>query len=278
VDGLEAVLLLIVNEVNTIATTRGPAAFVARLSVAPVKGLGLSHPDEVELGPHGVAEDRLFVCVDADGRRYGLIRDGRLALIRAAYADGCLRLEFPDDTVVEDEVRIDGELTTDLYNRDIAVDLVDGPWNEAVSRFVGRPLRLARARDERRAVDRANGPVSLVSQASLDELARHAGAASIDPRRFRMLVGIDGVGAHEEDGWLGREVRLGEARVRFVAQVDRCAITTQNPDSGEPDLDTLRTIKEYRGLRDGKRLDFGIYGEVVRPGRVRVGDLVEPLA
>ena len=277
-DGLEAVLLLIVNEVNTAATKRRPAASVARLSVAPVKGLGLSHPDEVELGPHGVAEDRLFVFVDADGRRYGLIRDGRLALVRAAFADGRLRLEFPDYTAVEDDVRIDGELTTDLYNRDIAVDLVDGPWNEAVSRFVGRPLRLARARDERRAVDRANGPVSLVSQASLDELARHAGAASIDPRRFRMLVGIDGVGAHEEDGWLGREVRLGEARVRFVAQVDRCAITTQNPGSGEPDLDTLRTIKEYRGLRDGKRLDFGIYGEVVRPGRVRVGDLVEPLA
>ena len=77
-----------------------------------------------------------------------------------------------------------------------------------------------------------------------------------------------------ENSWRSRL----EARVRFVAQVDRCAITTQNPDSGEPDLDTLRAIKEYRGLRDGKRLDFGIYGEVVRPGRVRVGDLVEPLA
>ena len=260
------------------ATKRGAAVAVARLSVAPVKGLALSYPDEVELGQHGVAEDRLFVFVDADGRRYGLIRDGHLALIRAAYADGRLRLEFPDGTVVEDEVRIDGGLTTDMYKREIEVDLVHGPWNEAVSRFAGRPLRLARARDERRAVDRVNGPVSLVSQASLDELARYAGAERVDPRRFRMLVGVDGVGPDEEDGWLGREVRLGEARVRFLAQVDRCAITTQNPDTGEPDLDTLRTIKEYRGVRDGKRLDFGIYGEVVRPGRVRVGDPVEPLA
>jgi hypothetical protein len=118
--------------------------------------------------------------------------------------------------------------------------------------------------------------VTLVSQASLDELGRQAGVDAVDARRFRMLVGVDGVTAHEEDGWIDREARIGDARVRFVGRVDRCAITTQNPDTGVPDLDTLRTIKHYRGLRDGKRLDFGIYGEVVRPGRIAVGDSVEP--
>jgi uncharacterized protein YcbX len=39
----------------------------------------------------------------------------------------------------------------------------------------------------------------------------------------------------------------------------------------------LRVIKEYRDARDGDQLDFGIYGEVVRPGRVRVGDAVTVL-
>lgn len=249
---------------------------VARLSIAPVKGLALVHPDEVEVGLHGVAEDRLFVFVDEEGRRYGLIRDGRMALIRAGYAEGRLRLELPDGTVVEDEVRLDGELTTDMVNRELAVRMVRGPWNGPVSEFVGRSLRLTRAVVETRAVDRLRGPISLVSQASLDELGRQAGAERVDARRFRMLVGIDGVGAHGEDEWLGREVRIGSVRVRFLDRVDRCAITTQNPDTGQVDLDTLRTIKEYRGLRDGKRLDFGIYGEVVEPGRIRVGDEVEP--
>jgi len=50
-------------------------------------------------------------------------------------------------------------------------------------------------------------------------------------------------------------------------------ITTRNPESGVVDLDTLRTIKGYRGLRDGD-IDFGIVGAVVEPGRVRVGDAV----
>jgi uncharacterized protein YcbX len=251
-------------------------ATVACISIAPVKGLALMHPDEVEVGVHGVAEDRLFVFVDEDGRRYGLIRDGRMALIKAAYAAGRLRLELPDGTVLEDEVRVDGDLTTDMYNRDIPVRLVEGPWNGPVSEFAGRPLRLTRAVGETRAVDRVGGPVSLVSQASLDELGRHAGSGPVDARRFRMLVGVDGVGPHEEDEWLGREVRIGTALVGFLDRVDRCAITTQNPDTGQVDLDTLRTIKGYRGLRDGKRLDFGIYGEVVEPGRIRVGDAVDP--
>ena len=55
----------------------------------------------------------------------------------------------------------------------------------------------------------------------------------------------------------------------------RCAVTTQDPDTGAVTLDTLRAIKNYRGLRDGKLIDFGVYFDVEEPGRVRVGDPVE---
>jgi len=112
----------------------------------------------------------------------------------------------------------------------------------------------------------------------VDELARQAGVDSTDVRRFRMLVGVGGGEPHQEDAWIGRDVRIGEAVVRVHEQVARCAITTKNPDTGERDLDTLRVIKAYRGTRGEKQLDFGVYGEVVTPGRVRVGDPVEPLA
>jgi len=91
------------------------------------------------------------------------------------------------------------------------------------------------------------------------------------------LVGLGGCEPHEEDGWCGRDVRVGEAVVRPLEPVARCAITTQSPETGERDFDTLRAIKEYRGVRpsDGKSLDFGVFGTVVKPGRVRVGDPVE---
>ena len=70
---------------------------------------------------------------------------------------------------------------------------------------------------------------------------------------------------------------FGEAVVLLREQVARCAITTQNPTTGKPDFDTLREIKAYRGARDRKLIDFGVYGEVAEPGRVRLGDAIEPL-
>jgi uncharacterized protein YcbX len=59
--------------------------------------------------------------------------------------------------------------------------------------------------------------------------------------------------------------------------VPRCATTTRDPSTGERDFDTLRAIEAYRGRRDDKKIDFGVYARVLEPGRVKVGDLVEPL-
>ena len=130
------------------------------------------------------------------------------------------------------------------------------------------------------AVDRGRGHVSLVSSASLEELGRQGGQSGmVDGRRFRMLFELDGCEPHEEDLWVKRRVRIGEALVYMRGDVGRCAITTQNPLTGVPDFDTLRTINEYRAEtaneKGKKHLPFGIYGEVVEPGRVAVGARVE---
>jgi len=92
-----------------------------------------------------------------------------------------------------------------------------------------------------------------------------------------MLIELEGGGAHEEDTWIGRRIELGGTVLFISKQVARCAITTQDPDTGTRDLDTLRTIISYRGLRDGENVDFGVYGEVERPGRIRLGDRVHVL-
>jgi MOSC domain-containing protein len=254
-------------------------AHVAWLTIAPVKGLALVEVEEIALGRKGVAENRRFYLVDADGRRYGLLRDGRLALVKPAYDATRDRLElaFPDGSLVAGEVDVDGEVTTDFYGRPVTGRLVRGPWSEALSAHVGRPVRLVRT-EAGTAVDRTRGPVSMLSEASLDELRRRAGREEpVDAARFRMLIGIGGTAAHEEDEWLGRRVQVGEAVVRLHEQVARCAITTQNPKTGVPDFDTLREIRAYRGARDRKLIDFGVYGEVDDPGRVRLGDPIEPL-
>jgi uncharacterized protein YcbX len=253
---------------------------VSWLSVATVKGLALTRRDELTLEPFGALENRRFHLVDERGRFVnGLTRVQRslFAVVPEWDADAdVLRLTFPDGVVVEGPVLLREELDTWFYNRSERGRLVEGPWARALSEYSARQLRLVRTDEPGRAVDRANGAVSLVSDESVDELARQAGVAAADARRFRMLIGVAGGEPHEEDEWVGRDVRLGEALVRVLEQVARCAITTKNPDTGERDLDTLRVIKQYRGIRGQKALDFGVYGEVVTPGRVRVGDPVEP--
>lgn len=253
---------------------------VARISIAPVKGLGLVHPDEVMLEPTGVSANRRFHIVDADGRRFNQIRNGELVQIRPEYdeAAGILAFHFPDGSVAAGEVALDGEVTTDFYGRPVPGSYVEGPWSAALSNWAGRPLRLVQSAPGA-AVDRGRGHISLISRASLAELGRNAGTEPVDGRRFRMLFEVEGCSAHEEDGWIKRHLRIGEALVRLRGDVGRCAITTQNPETGVPDLDTLRTISGYRAQTENeagkKHIPFGVFGEVVEPGQVALGDSVE---
>jgi uncharacterized protein len=194
--------------------------------------------------------------------------------------DGRLSLAFPDGSTIDDEVELAEPVVVDFYGRPVRGRVVAGPWAAAVSEFAGRRLRLVRADQPGAGVDRHRGPVTMLSRESVDELARRAGAATVDPRRFRMLVGVEGCRPHEEDEWLRRSVRVGEAVVELLEPVARCAITTQDPETGVPDFDTLRELRGYRGARpsDGRSIDMGVFGRVAEPGRVRLGDPVEVLA
>ncbi len=252
---------------------------VARISVSPVKGFRLAHPEVVELGPHGVAENRRFFLVGPDGQRLRSSKTPWPVLVRAEYdADAeRLRMSFPDGTDVEgDVVALGDPVHSSAGTLDVTGWVVEGPWEAPLSELAGHRVRLVRA-------DRVgaglNEPVTLVSDGSLARLGEEAERDVVDARRFRMLFELTGCEPHEEDTWDGRLFSIGEAVVRVGGPVDRCAVTTRDPDTGERDLDTLRLLKGYRGQResDGAVL-FGVYATVAQPGLVRVGDPVEPLA
>ncbi|HET6448535.1 MAG TPA: MOSC domain-containing protein, partial [Conexibacter sp.] len=123
-----------------------------------------------------------------------------------------------------------------------------------------------------------DGAVTLLSTASLARLRAQAGAGEpVDMRRFRMTFGVEGVEPHAEDGW--RDVRVGAALLRVRGNVGRCAVTTRNADTGVVDFDTLHHLAAYRrdGVETTEPLPFGVHARVLEPGRVRVGDPVEPL-
>ena len=247
---------------------------VARLNVTPVKSTALHHPDRIRVEPWGAVGNRDFFFLDEDGRLFGGSKLGPLVRIRADHdaAADTLRLRFPDGADVEGPAVGDGEpFEVNFWGRAVAARVVEGPWTEHLSRFAGRDLRLARV--ERSGDGNDVRPITLVSLASVEELARQGNAEEpLDPRRFRMTIELDGLQPHEEDTWAGRAVTVGEATLLIGEVVPRCVVTTQDPDTGERDFPTLSVIKRYRGVTDEGELPFGVYASVLQPGAVALGD------
>jgi len=254
-----------------------PCVCVTALSTTPVKGLHVHARRELSLQPGGVAENRCFYLIDERARLVNGKRIGSLTAVLADYEAEAERLtmRFPDDSVADGAVALGEPIQTRFFSRTPTARLVVGPWSEALSSYVGQPLRLVRA-DEDGGVDRGpRGAVSLISRASVERLERLAGE-TVDPRRFRMLIEVAGSYPHQEDDWVGHRLRVGEALVAMHGHVGRCLVTTQSPDTGVVDLPTLDLLSYRRGLATTEPLAFGVYGEVLEPGLVRLGDRVTP--
>jgi len=108
--------------------------------------------------------------------------------------------------------------------------------------------------------------ISLINLASVRDLEAAVGRP-VDPLRFRANVYVDGVPAWDELNWVGREVALGEVRLRILKRTVRCPATEVDPATGERDLDVPRALQAHVGHRD-----MGVYGEVLVGGTIRPGD------
>jgi hypothetical protein len=251
------------------------AITVTGLLTTPVKGTRVFEVAEIELGERGARGDRAFYVIDERGRMVNGKNFKRLQTVMADHdrAAGTLELSFPDGERTAGSVEYGDTVTTSFFSRPKAARELRGPWSGALSEFFDAPLRLVGAES---GVDRGRkGGVSVISRASLQRLADVAECDAVDGRRFRMLIELDGIAAHEEDTWLGRRVRIGGAVVRPHGHVGRCAITTRHPDTAEGDLDTLKMLATYRHKLDTTEpLAFGIHGAVLEGGPVRIGDPV----
>lgn len=255
------------------------SARISWISLTPVKALALNHVDEIELLEGGLRGDRRFYLIDERNRLVSDKGHGQLQLVRAQHDEerGALTLRLADDTTVEGEVERGEELTTTFNKRPSTARRVRGPWDEALSDVAGEPVRLVEP--PHGGADRGrSGAATLLGEASLGALAEVLRVSSVDGRRFRMNFGVEGIDAHEEDSWIGRRLRVGEAVVVPLGNVGRCVITKQNPDSGETDLDTLNGLADYRrDVEATEPLPFGVHAAVAQAGHVRVGDAIYAL-
>jgi uncharacterized protein YcbX len=247
---------------------------VDAIYVSPVKSLGMTRLERADVTPRGLAGDRAFYIVDERGRVVTQRECPHMVQARAEYdvESERLRIILPDG-VMEHGVRTTERADARFYDEPIDGAYTDGAFDARLSAFIGQPVRLAKVSNDDDAFDAF--PVSLCSLASLERVREAAAVDAMDPRRFRQNIYVSGVASpHEEDGWIGRDVLIGQVTLRPAMQDSRCRITTQNPETGERDLDTLNIIAGYR-KGEPKKVNFGVYCDVAVAGALAAGDGVE---
>ncbi|HEV7203544.1 MAG TPA: MOSC N-terminal beta barrel domain-containing protein [Jatrophihabitans sp.] len=268
---------------------------VTALARYPVKSCRGQSLLEAAVEPWGLAGDRRWMVVDADGFVITAREVHRLLLVVPEVTDRGLTLTGPGLAPLEMPAP-DGTLSTtvDVWGSRVEAASAGAAAAQWFTELVGQPARLVhlddptrRATDPRytRPSDRVSFadafPLLLTSEASLAALNEYIAAGPrsaegpLPMTRFRPNVVVDGVDAWDEDCW--RHVRIGATTFRAVKGCDRCVMTTLDPQTAAKGMEPIATLARQRKW-DGKTW-FGINLVPDTPlGRVRVGDQVEVLA
>jgi uncharacterized protein len=248
---------------------------VERIYRYPVKGLTAESMEAVQLSEgETLPHDRRFALAQGDApfdeaspvwlqkRHFGcLMANARLALLHSAFdpRSGQLVIRAPDAPPFVADTR------TPEGRAAIAAHLAAFLGEEArgTPRFVEAPGHAF--------TDIARKAVSIIGLASLHALEAAAGVA-LDPLRFRANFYFSGGVPWGEFAWVGQDIQLGQARLRVIKRITRCAATEVNPDTAERDAQPPQWLRQHFG-----HADLGVYAVVLEGGRVAVGDALEPL-
>jgi len=226
---------------------------VAGLWRYPVKSM-LGEPcRELALDARGVHGDRAFAVRDAEGRLGSGKNTRRMRHLEGLFSHAArlqgdfLEVLFPDGRVVRGE---------------------DPSIHQMLSESLGSAVTLAPERDVQH-FDAS--PVHLLTTASLAWLRARLPESILDERRFRANIVVEAAGAAPvEQAWIGRTLRVGpEVVLKITAPTERCGMTTFTQSDLPFDPLVLRCLAQQADQL------FGVYAEVLNPGRVA---LEQPVA
>jgi uncharacterized protein len=224
---------------------------VAALWRYPVKSMAAEELDAVEVSWQGLAGDRRWALIRAGKVRSGfpwltMREQPELAHYRPRFAEP----DRPNASVTL--VRTPAGAELDVADPALAAEF--GPGVQVI-------------KQDRGVFDAM--PLSLLSAQSLTGLGELVGAELTGPR-FRPNILVDVPGRDfPEDAWVGRVLRVGALRMRVDQRDQRCVLVTIDPVTLDRNPAVLRAIARERDAC------LGVYGSIVEPGRVAVGDPVE---
>jgi uncharacterized protein YcbX len=240
----------------------------------PIKGLSPQALDRTSLSvDQTIPADRLYAIengpcgFDPDAPTYFpklrflmLMRNERLASLRTHFDETShtLNIESEGREAVRADLRTkEGRLAIEAFFR----------------RFMPKELRgppkVLFGKNGHSFSDVARKVVSIINLASVAAVENAAGVP-VNPLRFRGNLYVAGWPAWQEFDFVGQMLSVGgNARLKIVKRIQRCAATDVDPDTGIRDLTIPRTL-----LENFDHTDCGVYAEVVTGGDIAIGDSI----
>jgi uncharacterized protein YcbX len=248
---------------------------IAALHRHPVKGFT---PEALEAVTLAAGEafpcDRLFAVEDGpsgfDPAHPAHISKMRFTVLAKIPALARARALYDDDSgqlsvTVEGGPPFFGRLTAP-EGRAAFAQWLTGFLEDQSPEDVYGPLKVLAAPDGHRFMDSRKGFVSVLNLESVRDLERRL-ERPVDPARFRANVLVEGWPAWSEHGLgSGASLTLGEARLRLLADIDRCAATHVDPRLGVKDIDMVPELFAANG-----HICCGVYAETTAGGLLQVG-------
>jgi len=275
--------------------TQSQVGIVKELFRYPVKSMLGERLAVVEIGPKGVIGDRAWALRESNGRIVTAKKWANMLGFTAAY-EGTPQ---PEQLAPAKITLPDGS----------SVYADDPRASDLISSYLGRPVKLERARPDEHAraeIDPAtvfgdvgvaavnpefteatlpdsfalphgtffdSAMIHVVATGTLEHMRGLIGAdAQLDPRRFRPNIVVETdprLSGFVEDEWVGGTLEAGAA-VKIVSLRQALRCVMTTHEQGELAPD-LRILRAAAQHHDAK---LGVFASIGAPGRVRVGDRV----
>lgn len=272
-----------------------PLGTVAVLRRYPVKSMLGEELRAADVTARGLAGDRGLALVHHETGKVASAKNPRLwrdLLKLAATVGPDVKIAFPDGTVMSStDPGIDAALSAFL---DLEVTLATAPPpglsldradpEQVLRDGIDAPVEVAvidqlgAAAPEGTFFDYA--PLHLITTSTLDWIASLSPRGTIELERYRpnLVISTEAEG-HPEDDWVGRDLRIGpELAVRVINRTPRCAIPTLEHGRLPRDTNALRVPAAHNRVSPAPGWDpqpcAGVHAQVLRPGRIRLGDPV----
>lgn len=275
-------------------TEQGFLGTVAVLRRYPVKSMLGENLRACEVTGRGLAGDRVLGLVHRETGKVASAKNPRLwrCLLRLSAASGPdVKIAFPDGrSMAATDPGIDAALSefaghdvtlTDVPPPDATLDRADPEQvlRDGITAHVQvESLHMGDASPGGTFVDFA--PLHLLSTSTLARIAELSPRGTVELHRYRPnLVIRTAASGFTENDWAGRELRVGsDLAVRVMARTPRCAIPTLEHGDLPRDVDALRVPAAHNRISPmedlGPQPCVGVYAQVLRPGRIQVGDVV----